>query len=162
MEKAALFDFNRMLPAIAIECLLLTVALDKLYFTPFGKFMDERDAKIRGELGDVKDASEEVKQLDEHAAAIMKALRAEIAAVLNKMKKESTAELEVKLWTRAAAGAAWRPSSSRRSPTSSPRRRRPSRRWTRRSLRSATRSSRWCSHPREGTKSASRPTATPN
>ena len=59
--------------------------------------MDKRDAMIRGELSDVKDASEEVKQLDEHAATIMKAPRAEIAAVLNKMKKETTAELEAKL-----------------------------------------------------------------
>lgn len=97
MEKAQLFDFNLTLPAIATEFLLLMVALDKLYFTPLGKFMDERDAKIRGELGDVKDASEEVKQLEEKAAAIMKAARAEIAAALNKMKKETTAELEAKL-----------------------------------------------------------------
>lgn len=97
MEKAALFDFNLTLPAIATEFLLLMVALDKLYFTPLGKFMDERDAKIRGELGDVKDASEEVKQLEDQAAAIMKAARAEIAAALNKMKKETTAELEAKL-----------------------------------------------------------------
>jgi F-type H+-transporting ATPase subunit b len=97
MEKAQLFDFNLTLPAIATEFLLLMVALDKLYFTPLGKFMDERDAKIRGELGDVKDASEEVKQLEEQAAAIMKAARAEIAAALNKMKKETTAELEAKL-----------------------------------------------------------------
>ncbi|AQL07616.1 ATP synthase subunit b', chloroplastic [Zea mays] len=97
MEKAALFDFNLTLPAIATEFLLLMVALDKLYFTPLGKFMDERDAKIRGELGDVKGASEEVKQLEDQAAAIMKAARAEIAAALNKMKKETTAELEAKL-----------------------------------------------------------------
>jgi F-type H+-transporting ATPase subunit b len=97
MEKAALFDFNLTLPAIAIEFLLLMVALDKLYFTPLGKFMDERDAKIRGELGSVKDASEEVKQLEEQAAAVMKAARAEIAAALNKMKKETTSELEAKL-----------------------------------------------------------------
>ncbi|KAL6907472.1 hypothetical protein ACP4OV_002511 [Aristida adscensionis] len=97
MEKAALFDFNLTLPAIATEFLLLMVALDKLYFTPLGKFMDERDAKLRSELGDVKDASEEVKQLEEQAAAVMKAARAEIAAALNKMKKETTAELEAKL-----------------------------------------------------------------
>lgn len=32
-EKAALFDFNLTLPAIAVEFLLLMVALDKIYFT---------------------------------------------------------------------------------------------------------------------------------
>ncbi|XP_008796790.2 ATP synthase subunit b', chloroplastic [Phoenix dactylifera] len=97
MEKASLFDFNLTLPAIAVEFLLLMVALDKLYFTPLGKFMDERDAAIRRKLGDVKDTSGEVKQLEEQAAAVMRAARAEISAALNKMKKETSAELEQKL-----------------------------------------------------------------
>ncbi|XP_064936063.1 ATP synthase subunit b', chloroplastic-like [Musa acuminata AAA Group] len=97
MEKAALFDFNLTLPAIAIEFLLLMVALDKIYFTPLGKFMDERDAAIRAKLSDVKDTSGEVKELDDQAAAVMKAARAEISAALNQMKKESSAELEQKL-----------------------------------------------------------------
>lgn len=97
IEKAALFDFNLTLPAIAAEFLLLMVALDKLYFTPLGNFMDKRDAEIRGKLGDVKDTSSEVKQLEEQAAAVMKAARAEIAAALNKMKKETSVELEAKM-----------------------------------------------------------------
>ena len=97
IEKAALFDFNLTLPAIAAEFLLLMVALDKLYFTPLGKFMDERDAAIRAQLGDVKDTSSEVKQLEDQAKAVMKAATAEISAALNKMKKETTAELDVKL-----------------------------------------------------------------
>ena len=97
IEKAKLFDFNLTLPAITIEFLVLMVALDKLYFSPLGKFMDERDAKIRAELGGVKDASEEVRQLEEQAQAILKAARAEIAAALNKMKKETSKELEAKL-----------------------------------------------------------------
>nr|ASV46351.1 ATP synthase subunit b' [Lilium regale] len=97
IEKAALFDFNLTLPAIAIEFLLLMVALDKLYFTPLGNFMDKRDAEIRAMLGDVKDTSGEVKQLEEQAAAVLKAARAEIAAALNQMKKETAVELEAKL-----------------------------------------------------------------
>lgn len=97
IEKAALFDFNLTLPAIAAEFLLLMVALDKIYFTPLGKFMDERDAAIREKLNSVKDTSGEVKQLEDQAAAVMKAARAEISAALNKMKKETSAELEVKL-----------------------------------------------------------------
>ncbi|XP_068667121.1 ATP synthase subunit b', chloroplastic-like [Aristolochia californica] len=97
MEKAALFDFNLTLPAIALEFVILMVALDKIYYTPLGKFMDERDAAIRESLSSVKDTSEEVKQLEEQAAAVMKAARAEISAALNKMKKETSAELEEKL-----------------------------------------------------------------
>ncbi|RYR44584.1 hypothetical protein Ahy_A08g040898 isoform D [Arachis hypogaea] len=80
-----------------VEFLLLMVALDKVYFTPLGKFMDERDAAIREKLSGVKDTSEEVKQLEEQAVAVMKAARAEISAALNQMKKETQAEVEQKI-----------------------------------------------------------------
>lgn len=97
MEKAALFDFNLTLPAIVVEFLLLMVALDKIYFTPLGKFMDDRDAAIRENLNSVKDTSSEVKQLEEQANAVLRAARAEIAGALNNMMKEATSELEEKL-----------------------------------------------------------------
>ncbi|GAB4854588.1 ATP synthase subunit b 2, variant 2 [Ancistrocladus abbreviatus] len=97
IEKAALFDFNLTLPIIMVEFLLLMFALDKIYYTPLGNFMDERDAAIKEKLGSVKDTSEEVKQLEEQAAAVMRAARAEISAALNKMKKETALEVEAKL-----------------------------------------------------------------
>ncbi|XP_042475799.1 ATP synthase subunit b', chloroplastic [Macadamia integrifolia] len=97
MEKAALFDFNLTLPIIMTEFLLLMVALDKIYFTPLGKFMDERDAAIKEKLSSVKDTSAEVKQLEDQASAVMKAARAEISAALNQMKKETTLEVEKQL-----------------------------------------------------------------
>ncbi|QCE16255.1 F-type H+-transporting ATPase subunit b [Vigna unguiculata] len=97
IEKAALFDFNLTLPIIMVEFLFLMVALDKIWFTPLGKFMDERDAMIREKLNSVKDTSSEVKQLEEKANAVMAAARAEIAAALNAMKKETQAEVEEKI-----------------------------------------------------------------
>ncbi|XP_047941035.1 ATP synthase subunit b', chloroplastic-like [Salvia hispanica] len=97
IEKAALFDFNLTLPIIAVEFLFLMFAMDKLYYSPLGKFMDERDAAIREKLNSVKDTSAEVKQLEEQGAAMMKAARAEISAALNKMKKETQVEVEEKL-----------------------------------------------------------------
>ncbi|XP_062023279.1 ATP synthase subunit b', chloroplastic [Rosa rugosa] len=97
IEKAALFDFDLTLPIQAVQFLLLMVALDKIYYSPLGKFMDERDADIREKLGSVKDTSAEVKQLEEQGVAIMRAARAEISAALSKMKKETQAEVEVKL-----------------------------------------------------------------
>ncbi|GKU87289.1 hypothetical protein SLEP1_g1713 [Rubroshorea leprosula] len=93
-EKAELFDFNLTLPIMMAQFLILMFALDKIYFTPLGKFMDERDAAIKEKLSSVKDTSGEVKQLEEQAAAVMKAARAEIAAALNKMQKETQAEVE--------------------------------------------------------------------
>ncbi|GER35333.1 ATP synthase subunit b' [Striga asiatica] len=97
IEKAALFDFNLTLPIIALEFLFLMFALDKVYYTPLGKFMDERDAAIREKLNSVKDTSAEVKALDDQAEAVMRAARAEIAAALNKMKKETQEEVEARL-----------------------------------------------------------------
>lgn len=94
MEKAALFDFNLTLPIMMVQFLLLMVALDKIYFTPLGKFMDDRDAEIKAKLSSVKDTSGEVKQLEEEAAAMMRAARAEISAALTKMKKETQVEVE--------------------------------------------------------------------
>ncbi|KAL5559780.1 hypothetical protein UlMin_035991 [Ulmus minor] len=97
IEKAALFDFDLTLPIIAAEFLFLMFALDKLYYSPLGNFMDERDAAIKEKLSGVKDTSEEVKKLEEQGAAVMKAARAEISAALNKMKKETQVEVEQKL-----------------------------------------------------------------
>ncbi|XP_016458078.1 ATP synthase subunit b', chloroplastic-like [Nicotiana tabacum] len=97
IEKASLFDFNLTLPIIMAEFLFLMFALDKLYFSPLGKFMDERDSSIKEKLNSVKDTSAEVKQLEDQAAAIMKAARAEISAALSKMKKETQLEVEQKI-----------------------------------------------------------------
>jgi F-type H+-transporting ATPase subunit b len=96
-EKAALFDFDLTLPIVMAEFLFLMFALDKLYYSPLGKVMDDRDAMIKEQLAGVKDSSEELKQLEEQAEAMMRAARAEIAAALNKAQKEAQEELEVKL-----------------------------------------------------------------
>ena len=72
-------------------------ALDKVYYSPLGNFMDGRDAEIKEKLSSVKDTSSEVKQLEEQAAAVMRAARAEISAALNQMKKETAAEVDAKL-----------------------------------------------------------------
>ncbi|PWA63899.1 ATPase, F0 complex, subunit B/B', bacterial/chloroplast [Artemisia annua] len=96
-EKAQLFDFDLTLPIIAAEFLFLMFTLDKLYYSPLGSFMDKRDAEIKEKLSSVKDTSAEVKQLEEQAAAVMRAARAEISAALNQMKKETAAEVDAKL-----------------------------------------------------------------
>uniref|UniRef100_A0A0D6R2D8 ATP synthase subunit b', chloroplastic n=1 Tax=Araucaria cunninghamii TaxID=56994 RepID=A0A0D6R2D8_ARACU len=97
IEKAKLFDFNLTLPIVMVEFLLLMVALDKVWFQPLGKFMDDRDENIRQQLMSVRDNSDEIKRLQEEADAILKAARAEVTAALNQMKKEMSAELEQKL-----------------------------------------------------------------
>ncbi|KAJ4869355.1 hypothetical protein Rs2_49097 [Raphanus sativus] len=52
MEKAQLFDFNLTLPIIVVEFLFLMFALDKVYYSPLGNFMDKRDGRDQGEAGE--------------------------------------------------------------------------------------------------------------
>lgn len=48
---------------MAGELLLLMVFLDKFWFGPVGKVLDERDATLRSQLGTVKDGSSELTRL---------------------------------------------------------------------------------------------------
>ncbi|RYR77920.1 hypothetical protein Ahy_A01g002627 [Arachis hypogaea] len=60
--------------------------------------MDERDAAIRERLSSVNDTLEEVKQLEEQVMTMMKVARAKISVeTLNQMKKETQAEVELKI-----------------------------------------------------------------
>jgi hypothetical protein len=53
-EAGKIFDFNATLPIMVGQFLLLMVFLDKFWFGPVGKVLDERDALIRKSLGSVK------------------------------------------------------------------------------------------------------------
>jgi len=93
-EAGKLFDFNLTLPIMAGELLLLMVFLDKFWFGPVGKVLDERDATLRSQLGTVKDGSAELTRLTSEAEAILKEARAEVSAMVNKQKGEKQAELD--------------------------------------------------------------------
>jgi hypothetical protein len=53
-EAGKIFDFNATLPIMVGQFLLLMFFLDKFWFGPVGKVLDERDALIRNQLGSVK------------------------------------------------------------------------------------------------------------
>jgi F-type H+-transporting ATPase subunit b len=59
-SEGGLFDFNATLPLMAIQILLLMVALNLIFYKPIGQVLDERDESIR-------------KQLTEAAEMLMKA-----------------------------------------------------------------------------------------
>jgi hypothetical protein len=63
---------NATLPAMAGQFLLLMVALDKLWFTPVGKVLDERDALIRSKLANVSDNTGDVDKYAQEAQEILK------------------------------------------------------------------------------------------
>ncbi len=49
-SEGGLFDFNATLPVMAIQILLLMVALNILFYKPIGQLIDERDESIRKKL----------------------------------------------------------------------------------------------------------------
>ncbi len=53
-EKGKLFDFDATLPLMAIQIVVLVLVLDKLFYTPLGKVLDDRDEYIRGGLSTAK------------------------------------------------------------------------------------------------------------
>lgn len=95
--KGKIFDFNLTLPIIAVQFLLLMVALDNIWFKPVAKVMDARDENIRSKLMGVRDNSSEIKKMQNEAEAILKAARIETTEALSKTKRETAAMLDEKL-----------------------------------------------------------------
>merc|ERR1719313_2634498 len=62
---------------MALQFLLLMVFLDKTWFGPVGKILDERDIKIQTRLGSVKSGDEELETLAKEAETLLKAARTE-------------------------------------------------------------------------------------
>jgi len=93
-EAGKIFDFNATLPVMAAQFLLLMVFLEKTWFTPVGKVLDERDSLIRSKLGSVKDSTGDVDKLAAEAQDILKAARAEVTALINGQKNAKQAELD--------------------------------------------------------------------
>eukprot|EP00877_Chromochloris_zofingiensis_P012527 jgi/Chrzof1/7528/Cz02g27060.t1_ATPG[v5.2] len=101
-EAGKLFDFNLTLPIMASEVLLLMVFLEKFWFTPVGKVLDERDQTLRSQLSTVKDGSSELNQLTAEAEQLIKEARSEVSAMVNKQKSAKQSELD-KIYAEAKA-----------------------------------------------------------
>lgn len=101
-ESGKLFDFNLTLPVMAGEILLLMVFLEKFWFTPVGKVLDQRDALLREQLSTVKDGSSELDKLTKEAEDLVRAARAEVSSMVNQQKSSKQAELD-KLYAEAKA-----------------------------------------------------------
>jgi len=93
-EAGKLFDFNLTLPIMAGEILLLMVFLDKAWFGPVGRVLDERDSTLRSQLSTVKDGSSELTALTKEAEELLKAARSEVTALINKQKSAKQSELD--------------------------------------------------------------------
>lgn len=78
------------------------VFLDKFWFGPVGKVLDERDATLRNQLTSVKGNADELASLTKEAEDIVRAARAEVSAMVLGQKNAKQAELD-KLYNDAKA-----------------------------------------------------------
>jgi len=84
-----LFDFNATLPLIALQVILLSVALTFIFYKPVSKAIDEREAYINGNL---TTASEKLIKADELYNAYdeqLKEARVEAQSVISQSEKEA-------------------------------------------------------------------------
>ena len=84
-----LFDFDATLPIMAGEILLLMVVLDKTWFTPVGKVLDDRDEKIRGMISGVQDNTDDIAKMEEEAKQVVADARASASAMVASAKTEA-------------------------------------------------------------------------
>merc|ERR1712224_560912 len=87
------FDFNATLPAMATQFLVLMVFLDKTWFGPVGKVLDERDTKIQTRLSSVKSGDDELKALAEEAEMLLKTARTEAQAKIADAKSKAASKV---------------------------------------------------------------------
>jgi F-type H+-transporting ATPase subunit b len=84
-----LFDFNATLPLMAIQFVLLTVALTFVFYKPVSKVLDERETYISGNLTQASEklltADELYKQYDEQ----LKTARVNAQSIVSKSEKEA-------------------------------------------------------------------------
>jgi F-type H+-transporting ATPase subunit b len=64
-----MFDFDATLPLMAIQFLILVVLLDKLFYTPFGKTLDDRSEYVRSRRLTAQERLDSSKKLAEQYEA---------------------------------------------------------------------------------------------
>lgn len=96
-EAGKIFDFNLTLPIMAGQFLLLMVFLDKFWFGPVGKLLDERDELLRSKLASVKEGGNEIGDLQAEAERILQEARTSAAKLIQDTKAATNAEQAAKL-----------------------------------------------------------------
>lgn len=96
-EAGKIFDFNLTLPLMAGQFLLLMVFLDKTWFGPVGKVLDERDQMLREQMAFAKDGGGELEALQRQAEEALRSARADAAAAVAAARSSAAAEQAAKL-----------------------------------------------------------------
>jgi F-type H+-transporting ATPase subunit b len=106
-ESGGLFDFDATLPMMAIQFLILTVALNAVFYKPLGKAIDERDGYIRSNLTEAKERlaqseklaaqyEQELADSRRQAQSIIADAQAEAQQVANQQMAEAQQEAQAR------------------------------------------------------------------
>merc|ERR1712060_784350 len=93
-EAGKIFDFNATLPIMAAQFIALMIFLDKNWFSPVGKVLDQRNEKVRTLLCSFNDGREELVALQTEAETILKDARTEAKAKISEAKTNSAEKAE--------------------------------------------------------------------
>jgi F-type H+-transporting ATPase subunit b len=88
-EKGKLFDFDATLPLMMIQIVVLAAVLNKLFYTPIGKVLDDRAEYIRGGLGNAKARLAEAEELTKKYELELATTRRESQATIATAKAEA-------------------------------------------------------------------------
>ena len=88
VPEGGLFDFDATLPLMAIQVVILTFILNKLFFQPVGKVVEEREGFVTTSHKDAKERLAQVQRLEEDLKAQLQKARQEAQAVIAEAEDE--------------------------------------------------------------------------
>merc|ERR1712187_332372 len=91
------FDFNATLPLTVLEFLFLMLFLDKTWYGPGGKVIDQRSAKIAASLLAEKEGGSGSKNMGKEAENILEEARCEVRTYVENSLSISRSENDSKL-----------------------------------------------------------------
>lgn len=82
VPEGGLFDFDATLPLMAIQVVILTFILNKLFFQPVGKVVEEREGFVTTSHKDAKERLTQVERLERDLKAQLQKARQDAQAVI--------------------------------------------------------------------------------
>merc|ERR1719436_1925419 len=96
-DAGKIFDFNATFPAMVTQFLLLMVFLDKTWFGPVGKMVDEREEKIRASWNIMKNSNNDLESRQKEAEKMLQDTRDKAKSTFAEAKAEMTEKKESRL-----------------------------------------------------------------
>ncbi len=90
-KEGGLFDFDLTLPLMAVQFLLLMLVLDKVFFTPIGRTIDDRADYLRQQLAQAREDAQKSEQATTDFDSSLRDARRAAAETVAKAQAEAQA-----------------------------------------------------------------------